>query len=102
MLRVGDQRSECEIPRAAVEGGEDNFFCERSLAPLAVAKFFSTLVPNVGIEKISAKAVYTYHAPCEVFPNEDIKRPLLSTLSCKGVVITLLDFVQPPPAQRYG
>jgi hypothetical protein len=57
MLSIGGQRSECEIPRAAVEGGEDNFSVRESLAPLAVAKFLSTMVPDTALEKISAKAV---------------------------------------------
>ena len=101
MLGVGDQRSEPEIPRAAVEGGEDNFSCVRSLAPLAVAKFFSTLVPNLNIEKISAKAILAQWAPQDVFTNEDIRRLQMSTQSCKQVVITLPDFVR-TPEQPFG
>lgn len=54
MLGVGGQRSGCEIPRAAFEGGEDNFR-EKESAPLAVARFLSTLMPNASLKKSQQK-----------------------------------------------
>jgi len=50
---MGGQRSECEIPRAAVEGGEDNFFRERECpAPLAICQSPFNYGAKVGVEKI--------------------------------------------------
>jgi hypothetical protein len=51
-----------------------------SLAPLVVAKFFSTLVPNVIHEKISAKAFSTQKARPQVFTKEDIDSLQMGTL----------------------
>jgi hypothetical protein len=72
-------------------GGRGPFFVRESPTPLAFAKFFSTLVPNAAIEKISAKAVYGSTVRPKVFTNEDSKRPHLGTLRYEWVVITVLD-----------
>jgi hypothetical protein len=80
MLRVGGQRS-VRNTSSGRRGGARTIFCEReSPAPLAVARFLSTMVPDTTLEKILAKSVYPFSQTAEVFTNEDRLRPQLDTL----------------------
>ena len=79
-------------------GGRGQFSVRESPAPLAVARFFSTLVPNARLEKISAKAISTRTPPSEVFTNEDTARLQMGTLATTRPGFQLVQRL----AQRFG